>query len=95
MSEIPHELQRLWAERDRTKKTVPRETPHVLMDLRDDDPLLNGNGESGDDASSVPDDQPVPVPIEPIRDVQLFPTYRIGPRPVNLATFDHVKRKRE
>lgn len=90
MTDIPAELRKLWAERDRTGETDAA----VLMELRDDDPILNGPKIPREKPPRK--DQPAPEPVEPIREVKLFPTYKIGPQPVNLATFSKDdKRKRE
>lgn len=95
MSEIPPELQKLWAMRDRTPPAArSRAEDTVLMtfkDGEDPDEILRS-----DPVVHNPSSEPEKVldTTEPIRDVKLFPTYKIGPQPVNLATFN-VKRKRE
>lgn len=93
MSGIPPELRELWSQRDRT---APKTT---ASGFDDDETVLM---EFRDDFAPAPPPPPRPAPkpepllteSEPVRDVKLFPTYKIAPSPINLATFD-VKRKRE
>lgn len=94
MSNIPPELQKLWAERERAEKTALGKTDSVLMEFRDDEPFLEGDVEYALNEKSPRHDQPTTALIEPIRDVKIFPTYKIGPQAVDLATF-HVKRERK
>lgn len=95
MTSIPPELRKLWADRNRKPSVVTHDEESVLMTFKDgEDP--------NEPFKPVAETRPLEAKTEPllnetapIRDVKLFPTYKIGPQPVDLANFDYAKRKRE
>ena len=81
MSNIPADLQRLWAEHDRNIS---------LDELNDTSPLLFIRDEEFEEAP--PRQQPLPVrslmqEISPIPTTKIFPVYSLKPQTIPLGTY--------
>lgn len=91
MSEPPKELRDLWARRDRMALQTALEEETVLLAYKHgDEPKDNRQAP----AKTQPDTVTLVPENTPVRELELFPTHKVGVKPINLATY-HAKGKRE
>lgn len=88
MADIPDELLELWSRRDRKFREEEESDDGVLIAYKSgDDPDELAISEPVRRTESPPP-KPLLPPSVPVPVVPLYPTYKIAPQPINLATYD-------